>query len=101
MRQRHARTCVEELLPYLAEDTAQSRRMLQGARDPSQIFLTAYRVLQRLNDPRADNLLRQGHAHLQACADRISDAALRRQFVENVPVHRALLEEAVKILSAD
>jgi tetratricopeptide (TPR) repeat protein len=94
----HARTCVDELLPHLTADTVQSRRTLQGARDPSQIFLTVYHVLQRLDDPRADSLLRQGYAHLQACADRISDAMLRRQFVENVPVHRALLEEAHRLL---
>lgn len=94
----HARTCIEELLPYLAEDAIQARRTLQGARDPTQIYLTAYRALQTLDDPRADDVLRQGYAHLQACAGRISDATLRRQFLENVAPHRALAEETQRIL---
>ncbi len=93
-----ARGCIEALLPCLAGDTAQTRRTLQGARDPTQIYLTAYRVLHALDDPRADELLRQGYAHLQACANRISDADLRRQFLENVAPHRALAEEARRIL---
>ena len=86
------------MLPYLAEDIVQSRHTLQGARDPTQIYLTAYRALQALDDPRADALLKQGYAHLQACADCISDAALRRQFLENVAPHRALAEETQRIL---
>ncbi|HOU15092.1 MAG TPA: tetratricopeptide repeat protein [Anaerolineae bacterium] len=89
-----ARTCLEELLSYLPEDAVQSRRILQGARDPTQIYLTAYRVLQALDDPRAGAVLLQGYAHLQACAARISDAALRRQFLEDVTPHRLLAEEA-------
>ncbi len=92
-----ARARIEELLPYLAEDTVQSRGILQGARDPTQIYLTAYRVLQALDDPRADELLRQGYAHLHVCAERISDAALLRQFLENVAPHRSLAEEATKM----
>ncbi len=89
-----ARVRIEELLPYLSEDAVQSSSILQGARDPTQIYLTAYRVLQALDDPRADSLLRQGYAHLQACAARISDAALRRQFLDDVTPHRLLAEEA-------
>jgi tetratricopeptide (TPR) repeat protein len=92
-----ARACVEELLPYLSEDTVQSRSTLQGARDPTQIYLTVYRVLQTLQDSRANDLLMQGYAYLQACAARISDAALRRQFLEDVAPHRLLAEEATKM----
>ncbi len=93
-----ARVCIEELLPNLTADAVQSRHTLQGARDPTQIYLTAYRALQALDDPRADSILRQGYAHLQACADRINDAGLRRQFLESVAPHRALAEEARRML---
>ena len=95
-----ARTCIEELLPYLAEGTVQSRHTLQGAHDPSQIYLTAYHVLQALQDPRADDLLKQGHAHLQACAGRISDSTLRQHFLENIEEHRTLIEEVQRLLEA-
>ncbi|MBN2389209.1 MAG: tetratricopeptide repeat protein [Anaerolineae bacterium] len=91
------RACIEELLTHLTEDTVQSRRTLQGARDPTQIYLTVYRVLKALDDPRADDVLRQGYAHLQACANHISDAALRRQFLEDIAPHRRLAEEATKL----
>ncbi len=96
-----ARVCIEELLPYLAADAVQARHTLQGARDPTQIYLTAYRVLQALDDPRANELLRQGYAQLQACAERISGAGLRRQFLESVAPHRALVEEAQKVFVSD
>ncbi len=93
-----ARTCIAELLPYLTEDAVQSRGTLQGARDLTQIYLTAYHVLKALDDPRANEMLRQGYAQLQACAERISDAGLRRQFLEDVAPHRVLAEEAQRIL---
>jgi tetratricopeptide (TPR) repeat protein len=93
-----AHACIEELLPNLAADSVESHRSLHGSRDPIQIYLTAYHVLQALDDPRANELLRQGYAHLQTCADRISDVALRRQFLENVTPHRTLAEEALRML---
>jgi tetratricopeptide (TPR) repeat protein len=92
-----ARACVEDLLPYLAAGNVQARRTLQGARDPTQIYLTAYQVLKTLEDPRADDLLRQGYAHLQACAACISDGALRRRFLEDIAPHRLLVEEARRL----
>ncbi len=89
-----ARAYIEALWSHLACNTASAaQHTLQGTRDPTQIYLTAYRVLQALADPRADELLKQGYAHLQTCAARIGDPALRRQFLENVAPHRVLVEE--------
>ncbi|HOT91749.1 MAG TPA: tetratricopeptide repeat protein [Anaerolineae bacterium] len=92
-----ARACIETLLPFLSEDAVRSPGTLQGVHDPAQVYLTAYRVLQALNDPRADALLKQGYAHLQTCAARISDAELRCQFLEGVTPHRLLVEEARRL----
>ncbi|MCL4860140.1 MAG: tetratricopeptide repeat protein [Caldilineaceae bacterium] len=63
-----------------------------GMDEPFLIYLTCYQVLAANHDTRATTLLQRGYDLLQQYADRIQDDALRRSFLENVPVHRALQE---------
>jgi hypothetical protein len=48
-------------------------------------------VLEANHDPRAVTILQTAHNLLQEYAIHITDDALRRSFMENVPAHRAIL----------
>ncbi len=62
-----------------------------GLEYPSEIYLTCIRVLEACGErKRALALLSEAHALLMQRADKISDEALRRSFLENVPAHREL-----------
>ena len=59
--------------------------------EPLRIDLTCYQVLRAANDPRAAHVLATAHATLQAQAAKITDMAMRRSFLENVPYHREIV----------
>ncbi len=71
----------------ILEDTGQV-----GVDEPFYIYLTCLRVLAATHDARALSLLQTAHALLERYANRITDARLRRSFLENVPIHQALWE---------
>ena len=77
---------VQALLDHL--DAAGS---LDGAEDPLQIELRCHRVLAANGDPRAAGWLQRASTHLRATAQKISDPALRRSFVEQIPAHREIV----------
>lgn len=79
-----ARQHVEEILAHLATGS------VDGAEEPLRIYLTCYRVLQASSDPRATGVLETAQRLLAARAAQIADPALRRSYLEEVPVHRAL-----------
>ena len=64
---------------------------LNATQDLIEIYSTCYHVLCAIGDPRAGEVLATGHALLQERAARISDAALRHSFLENVPYQRKLV----------
>lgn len=69
----------------------------QGRTDRAELRLFywhCYEVLQALGDPRAQAVLHQGYLQLMQEADTLSDPYLRRSFLENVPINRALLTAA-------
>jgi DNA-binding SARP family transcriptional activator/Tfp pilus assembly protein PilF len=76
---------VSEILEYLEDHT------LEGTDEPFLVYLTCYRVLHALQDPRASTLLDSAYHLLQKHAETIGDEALRRSFLENVPAHRDLI----------
>ena len=55
------------------------------------VLFTGQRVLGDAGDSRAAQLLEEVHAELQARAATITDAALRRSFLDNVPLHREIV----------
>jgi tetratricopeptide (TPR) repeat protein len=87
-----AEKLVEQILSY-----AQQKPIQGTADEPLEIYLTCYRVLQTLGDPRADQVLTEAHQMLQEQAARISDPSLRRSYLENVPPHREILREIAAI----
>jgi tetratricopeptide (TPR) repeat protein len=71
-----------------------------------QLYLGCYRLLRASADgphsaARAQALLATAHAELQAQAARIKDEALRRRYLENVPLHREIVSEWQSAHSTD
>jgi hypothetical protein len=86
-----ALTHVDEILNTLAIDNR------AGLDEPFYAYLTCYQVLSALDDPRSTAVLRAAQTLLEAYAERLSDTALRRSFLENVTVHRAVHEARIKL----
>jgi class 3 adenylate cyclase len=70
---------------------ANSGGNFEGAESRRLIKLTCYRVLARAGDSRAAPLLADAYAELQSRAKTLTDAALRRSFLDNVPEHREIV----------
>ena len=85
---RQARTRVDEILGFLELEG----NTLDGIGEHLRIYLTCYRVLQANQDPRAEAVLHTTYELLSERADQINDAALRQSFLENVIVHRELID---------
>jgi ATP/maltotriose-dependent transcriptional regulator MalT len=64
----------------------------QGVDMASLIELTCYQVLARHHDAQADGWLRRAHDTLQAQAAAIADDTMRQSFLQNIPVHREIVE---------
>jgi predicted ATPase/DNA-binding SARP family transcriptional activator len=75
---------VEKILPILAEHPH------AGFNTPFFTWLTCHQVLAANEDPRAGGVLQTAYTLLQQDAASIQDAALRRSFLEEVAMHRAL-----------
>lgn len=58
--------------------------------EPCHFYWHCYTVLQTLGDPRAPAILQQGYTALLQRAETLINPLLRRAFLENVPVNRAL-----------
>jgi tetratricopeptide (TPR) repeat protein len=56
------------------------------------IYQTCYRVLQANQDPRAGEILRRAYDQVQIRANKISDEAIRRSFLENNLWHREVVK---------
>jgi predicted ATPase/DNA-binding SARP family transcriptional activator len=65
-----------------------------GLDEPFDIYLTCFRILHAVHDPRAASVLNSGQRLLREYANSIADLALRCSFLENVATHRELLEAA-------
>ncbi|MCP4536401.1 MAG: tetratricopeptide repeat protein [Chloroflexi bacterium] len=82
-----AQARVEEILGYVENHT------LHGEEDFFQIYLTCYHVLHASNDRRAQDILTTAYVRLQEQADKITNDEMRRSFLENVAVHREIVDE--------
>jgi predicted ATPase len=79
---------VEAILHHLRAHT------LDGTFEPFRVYLTCYRVLKANEDTRAEEELRTAYQLLQERAAGIEDDRLRHSFLEKVPSHRELVQEA-------
>jgi tetratricopeptide (TPR) repeat protein len=58
----------------------------------ARIYMTCYRVLQANQDPRAGEILKRAYDQVQTRANKISDEAIRRSFLENNLWQREVVE---------
>jgi tetratricopeptide (TPR) repeat protein len=82
---------IQQVLEFL-----RTNRTAGGTDEPLRLYLTCYRVLQAVNDPRSATILEKGCSLLQEMASKLPDEGMRRSFLEEVPFHRELLEERGK-----
>jgi len=82
-----ALSTIEEILTYLETET------LDGADEPSLVYLACYRVLEACEDPRAQDILNIAYNLLQESAAKISNEEFRRSFLENVAANREIVIE--------
>ena len=80
------------ILQYLDEYT------LDGVEDRFQIYLTCFRILDAVGDPRAREFLANAYHLLQVQTDGIKDATIRESFLINVPSNRNLAMEFEAIM---
>ena len=80
-----AQAFVTEILTHMVDQA------LSSSVDVFWIYQVCYDVLSEMGDERAEAVLVEGVALLQAQAARISDEGLRRSFLNGVAVHRALM----------
>ena len=64
---------------------------LNSAEEPLRVELICYQILRAVNDPRADAVLERTHTRLQQQSAKITDDAMRRSFLANVPYHREIM----------
>lgn len=76
---------IEAILEYQNEGGT-----LEGTESASAILLVCYQTLEQLGDPRARAVLEKAHSNLQAVVATLADAQMRREFLENIPEHRAI-----------
>ena len=86
-----AQANVEEILDYLKSHT------IEGTKEPFRIYLTCYQVLKANQDPRAEEILETMNKLLQERASKIDDEDLHNSYLENVAVHREIIEEIAKM----
>jgi len=85
-----AQAKVEEILDH------NESHSFEGTMEPFRIYLTCYQVLKTNQDPRAEEILDSTHKLLQERAYKIDDEDLRSSYLENVAVHREIVEEYAK-----
>jgi adenylate cyclase len=76
---------LEDVLGYLEDQD------LAGTEEPFRIYLVCYQVLRITQDPRAGEILVSAYDLLQERASKITNAELRRSFVEDIPSHREIV----------
>jgi hypothetical protein len=61
--------------------------------DAFRIYLTCYRVLRAVGEPRADDVLHMTIERLYEQANAIEEPSLRWSFLNNVATHREIIAE--------
>jgi tetratricopeptide (TPR) repeat protein len=81
-----AQVNADAILDYLEGDIRKGHYLR-----PTKCYLVCLKVLQATGDLRAKGVLERGYAELHGRAAKITDEALRRSFLENVPWRRELV----------
>ncbi len=85
---------VEEIMGHLMSPQRREISLagLQSVREPCRICLTCARVLRAARRPRARECEEAAYRFLKEQADRISDPAIRRTYMRQLPIHREIVE---------
>ena len=91
----HARALalVERVLELIKRPNA-----LGVAMEPLRVYLVCVRVLEVADDPRAEDVLREGYWVLMARAGKIEDPELRASYLA-MPVHQEIIDELGALMS--
>ncbi|MFT5194475.1 MAG: tetratricopeptide (TPR) repeat protein [Cellvibrionaceae bacterium] len=73
-----------------------NEQVLAQADDMLRIFLRAYQILKGGRDERAQAILETANNHLQKLAAQINNTELKRYFLQDVAIHRAITAEFEK-----
>jgi tetratricopeptide (TPR) repeat protein len=73
------------------DTTIKNGHPLDGAENPSFVYLACYKALAANGDERAAAVLQSAHTLLHQRANRILDETLRRPYLQNVPFNRDIL----------
>jgi len=79
-----AATLIAPVTPILAT------RVIEGADEPFEMYLTCYQILSAQQDSLAEALLATAYTYLQSLASKITDKQLRHSFWPTVPTHRQI-----------
>ncbi len=80
-----ALTAVEEIL------TCPTTHSWEQTEDPFWIYQVCYQVLETLQDPRAEKVMKDAYQRLNALAAQFTDPAVQQSFLNNIPAHRELV----------
>jgi tetratricopeptide (TPR) repeat protein len=84
----------DQILQYLIPPKERQIHLtcLQGTREPFRVCLACIQVLRATRNLRARDCEESAYHLLKEQADRISDPAMRRSFMRQVPTHHAIVE---------
>lgn len=77
---------LQPVLEYLSEGNS-----LDGTDQPMLVYHTAFRVLERAGDPRAEQVLESAYAYLSALAENIRDKTARQAFLQDIKIHQEIM----------
>lgn len=75
-----------EILTYLDDGGSVS-----STEEPIRVYLTCYKALDVLDNPRANQILQQAYNMLQAQAARLPNPEIRKAMIENIPFHHEIV----------
>ena len=79
---------VMDIITYLKEHEARQEKINHII----QILFNCFTILDALDDPTASNLLQHAYDMLQKSSGKISELSLRKRFLNDVPIHRKVVE---------
>jgi predicted ATPase/class 3 adenylate cyclase len=88
-----AREYGEKVHKYISRDED-----LSGTWEPLKIYWICYQILKAVDDPRKDDFLKDAFENLQKRAEKITDKAAQKRYLNHVPWHREILAEWERVL---
>ena len=91
---KEAKAYGEKIHEYILRDED-----LSGTWEPLKIYWTCYQILRANNDMRKDDSLKDAVENLQKRAEKITDKAAQKRYLNDIPWHREILAEWERVQS--